>query len=265
MWHPGAFELYHSMLLHNRRTSSRVYKDDDKSNFKGMTKSCFYSPMWRCDGPARNAELKKTATITKEETIEFFANTDDACIIVDGKKYPVGAKITLSPGEHTVCVQGFKLTSFPAFYIKGDVFKSDRSYITCNENHQPRRQAGDSELYTEETDNPEIFKFVYERVNPVSKKEENGGLLFDFGKEIFGKVLVSAENDKEYLLCLGESYEEATDTDYSEIVVNADVKNGEFVSSPCAFRYIFVPNIDTGIDIRCDFEHLPLVPKASFK
>ena len=164
IWHPGAFELYHSMLLHNRRTSARTYGESAPKPLIGQTKSVFYSPMWRIDGPSRNASLKKTAVLEKEEEIEFLANTDNACIIVDQKKYPAGTKITLSKGEHTVEVHGFKADSFPAFYIKGDVFKSDRSYITSNENQQPRRHAGESELYTEQTDNVEVFKFKYERI-----------------------------------------------------------------------------------------------------
>ena len=56
IWYPGSFELYHSMLLHNRRTTSKTYEN-------GTRKSVYYYPMWRIDGPKHNAILEKTATI----------------------------------------------------------------------------------------------------------------------------------------------------------------------------------------------------------
>ena len=155
IWHPGAFELYHSLLLHNRRTSAHTTENGRKS--------AYYPPMWRVDGPSNTAELTKTAVLEEEETIEVLANTENASVSVDGKKYPVGSKITLSKGEHTVNLMGFKAESFPAFYIKGNVFKTDRTWLTYNDNNEPNRHAGQSELYTDPCDNVEIFKFKYER------------------------------------------------------------------------------------------------------
>jgi len=257
IWHPGAFELYHSMLLHNRRTSAHTGQNGRKS--------AYYPPMWRVDGPCHNGELTKTATINSDEVIEFLANTPDASISVDGKKYPVGSKITLAKGKHTVILMGYKVESFPAFYIKGNVFNTDRTWLTYNENNQPRRHAGWSELYTDPADNVEIFKFKYERMSPVSVKNVNGGILYDFGKECFGKVIVENVPNGEYFLSLGESYEEATDYNFCELCINASIKDGNYTSAPMALRYIFVPNSDTPLDISLDFEYLPLDTKASFE
>ena len=88
IWHPGSFELYHSMLLHNRRTTSKTYAD-------GKRKSVYYYPMWRIDGPQHNAILEKRAKIEKPEALKFYANTDAANMVVDGKAYPVGSEVTL--------------------------------------------------------------------------------------------------------------------------------------------------------------------------
>ncbi|MBO5313300.1 MAG: hypothetical protein J6B29_04975 [Clostridia bacterium] len=264
IWHPGSFELYHSMLLHNRRTHARSYTSEDRSDMQGQSRSIYYAPMWRVDGPCHNADLQKTATIDKEETIEFFANTEYATITVDNRHYPVNSKITLSKGTHTVKLQGFKAESFPAFYVKGDVFASDRSYTTCNHNNQFGRHAGESELYTSPSDVVEIFKFSYKRIEPVSKKEVNGGVLFDFGKESFGKIIIENMPRDELLLCLGESYEEAIDTEYSQVILNASAEGGKYESCPVAFRYVYVPNTDTSLDICADFEYLPLETEARF-
>lgn len=257
IWHPGAFELYHSMLLHNRRTSAHTGQNGRKS--------AYYPPMWRVDGPGHTAELTKKQAIEQDEIIEFLANTKNASLSVDGKKYPVGSKITLSKGEHTLVLMGYKAESFPAFYIKGNVFNTDRTWITCNNNNQPNRHAGQSELYTSEDDTVEIFKFSYKKMDPVSIKQENGGVLYDFGKECFGKVIINGTQDKELFLSLGESYEEATDYNYCQLCINAEIKNGSYVSEPVALRYIFIPNSDTPLDISLDFEFLPLETKASFE
>jgi hypothetical protein len=48
---------------------------------------------------------------------------------------------------------------------------------------------GTNEMYTELWDNPEVFKFAYERIHPVSVEETGNGRLYDFGKESFGKLI----------------------------------------------------------------------------
>ncbi len=262
IWHPGAFELYHSMLLHNRRTSAQnVCVNGEKQR-----KSVYYAPMWRADGPQRNAELAKTETVDKDTTIILRSNTPHCNIIVDGKKYTKDTPILISKGTHTVVLKGFKAESFPAFYIEGDVFNTDRTWVTCNENIiKPSRNAGESKLYTEPCDNPEIFKFEYKKTDPVSVKSINGGILYDFGREVFGKIVINCDTEKELFLSLGESCEEALDVDFCEICVNAVIKNGTYESESVALRYIFVPNLATPLDIFVNFEYLPLDTKASFE
>ncbi len=255
IWHPGSFELYHSMLLHNRRTTTKTYEG-------GSRKSVYYYPMWRIDAPQHNAILEKKAKIDKPETLKFYANTDTANMVVDGKAYPRGSVITLEAGEHTVCVQGFKKDGFPAFYIEGDTFKTDRTYIVGGADDKRGRHAGYSDYYTDSSDNPEIFKFLYEKMHPVSKKEINGGVLFDFGKEIFGKVTLDGLDGKDRFVALGESYEEALDVDYCEIGLNVTGKS--FTSEPVALRYIFVPECKDA-SAYVDFEYLPLENHGSFK
>ena len=178
MWYPGNYELYHGMRLHNRRTSARVYEN-------GERKSVYYYPMWRVDGPVRNTSLEMVATITEREVIEFYANTELASISVDDKRYKVGAKITLEPGKHQVCVQGYKETGFPAFYVKGNVFASGRGYTLTENEAKAHRHAGCSDLYTKPEDNPEALSFSYKDIAPVTVESINGGTLFDFGKEMY--------------------------------------------------------------------------------
>ena len=255
IYYPGSLELYHSMLLHNRRTTSKTYKD-------GTRKSVYYYPMWRIDAPVNNSVLEKRAVIEKSETLKFYSNAENANMVVDGVAYPIGSEVTIEAGEHHVLVEGFKRDSFPAYYIDGDVFASDRTYVVGGDDEKKGRHAGYSDYYTDPQDNPEIFKFLYKRLYPVSKKEINGGLLFDFGKEVFGKVILSELDGESRYVSLGESCEEALDTAYSELGLNVSGK--EHVSEPCALRYIFVPNAKSG-EACLDFEYLPLENRGSFK
>ena len=160
IWHPGSFELYHSMLLHNRRTTSKTYED-------GKRKSVYYYPMWRIDGPKPNAILEKKAKIDKPETLKFYSNTKTANMVVDGVAYPPESEVRIEAGEHTVCLQGFKADSFPAFYVDGDAFKTDRTYVVC-EGDGVGRHAGYSDYYTDPSDEVEKFKFLYKKMRTIS-------------------------------------------------------------------------------------------------
>ena len=255
IWHPGSFELYHSMLLHNRRTTTRTYEG-------GKRKSAYYYPMWRIDSPQKNAILEKTAEISEAEELEFYANTKTANMVVDGKAYVVGSHVRLEAGKHTVCLQGFKKDSFPAFYVKGRVFKTDRTYIVGGTDDKRGRHAGYSDYYSDPCDNPEIFKFLYKKMYPVSKKEINGGVLFDFGKEVFGKITLTNLDKRERFVALGESMEEALDV--LECQLGLNTSGTSFTSEPVAFRYIFVPQL-TDVLVELDFEYLPLENKGEFK
>lgn len=262
IWLPGSFELYHSMLLHNRRTSARRYMDD-ASQLNGESKAIFYHPMWTVRGPEHNAILQKEAVLEKEEIIELFSNTKDSAINVDGISYPQNVKIKLNKGAHRVVVSGFKAESFPAFYVKGDVFASDRSYIALSKCCRGKH-AGESSLYTSEKDKVEVFKFKYKPIKPLKITKENGGVLYDFGREQFAQLLIKSTALKNITLFLGESKEEALDTGFSQIVVNADLKNGAYKSNAVAFRYVFVPSTKKHT-ISARLEYLPIENRGGFK
>lgn len=264
IWHPGSFELYHSMLLHNRRTRTRRYKEDTPSNRAGQSRSLYYPPMWRVDGPSHNACLEKTAEIAKPETIKLLSNTRCASIIVDGMHYNVGTEITLNEGKHTVRVEGFKAESFPAFYIEGNTFASDRSYKVVSHDEKNGISAGQSELYTKKSDNVEVFKFSYKAIMSVQCERINSGALYDFGREQFGKIKLESAEISEITLYLGESREEALDTEFSEIVLNAELKNCKYESDAVAFRYVFIPS-QADVKISARLEYLPIKSRGSFR
>ncbi len=247
MWCPNAFEHYHGMKLHNRRTESGKY----------------YPPMWRVDAPERNLFLYKSAVLEKKETITFYANTEYADILVDGKRYPGNSTVTVPAGKQIVKVYAYKDGGFPAVYIKGDTFASDSSWKQGSFGGTDL-PAGTNEMYTTLSDNPEIFKFAYKRIYPVSMEKLKGGTLYDFGKESFGNIIFEniSSDDAEFFAYCGESREEALDTPNS--IVRLTVKGKNYSSESVAFRFVFVPEIECEYDISADFEYLPIENRGAF-
>ena len=263
IWYPGDFEMYHSMLLHNRRRTANTYNDINKGK---STVSAYHYPMWRVDGPRRNCSLYKNAKIEKAEIVEFFANTDTATLSVNGRYHRPGAKIELPPGEYRVKVTGFKDGGFPCFYCKGETFATDESWRVLDTDKR-NVAAGCSPMYTDPCDDPEVFKFSYKRIDPVSKIQTQGGVLYDFGRESFGKLVLSNVVPRECIIfvSLGETEEEALDTEESVVVFNAEVMDGTAVLEPSALRYAFVPNTTAEYEIYLDFEYLDIPDAGSFK
>jgi hypothetical protein len=249
IWKTGDFELYHSMLLHNRRTYQGLY----------------YPAMWRVDGPTHNVTLYKKAELEQSETITVYANTAQASVMINGVRCPIGKTLTLEPGRHFVKLSGYKPDGFPAFYCIGESFASDESWKYASFGARDTF-VGTNDMYTELSDNPEIFKFSYERIYPVASEKINGGTLYDFGKETFGKLIFEglSAGTAATVIC-GESREEALSPDEAIVYVDLREENGKFVSTTVAFRYIFVPDLACDYGFSADYEYLPLENKGSFR
>ena len=249
MWKTGDFELYHSMLLHNRRTYQGLY----------------YPPMWRVDGPTHNVTLYKKAELEQSETVTVYANTAQASVVINGDRYPIGKTITLEPGRYFIKLSGYKPDGFPAFYCVGESFASDESWRHASFGARDTF-VGTNDMYTELSDNPEIFKFSYERIYPVASEKINGGTLYDFGKETFGKLIFEGLSaGTEATVICGESREEALSPKEAIVYVDLREENGGFISSTVAFRYIFVPELGCDYSFSADYEYLPLEDKGAFR
>jgi hypothetical protein len=237
------------MLLHNRRTYQGLY----------------YPAMWRVDGPTHNVTLYKKAELEQSETITVYANTAQASVMINGVRCPIGKTLTLEPGRHFIKLSGYKPDGFPAFYCIGESFASDESWKYASFGARDTF-VGTNDMYTELSDNPEIFKFSYERIYPVASEKINGGTLYDFGKETFGKLIFEglSAGTAATVIC-GESREEALSPDEAIVYVDLREENGKFVSTTVAFRYIFVPDLACDYGFSADYEYLPLENKGSFR
>lgn len=250
MWAPNAFELYHGMKLHNRRTKSGNY----------------YPPMWRIDAPSRNLFLYKTAFLEKEEKIIFHANTKEAAVRINSDPWqPEGSELTVPAGKVMVKVQVYKDGGLPAAYVEGDTFASGEGW-NLGSYGLGDPPAGTNAMYTELSDDPEVFKFAYKRIYPVSSEKTEAGTLFDFGKECFGKIILekTIPSAAAFPIFCGESREEAVDTGNCLIKINAECKDGAFASESVAFRYVFVPSCEAEYALSADFEYLPVENRGTF-
>lgn len=253
IWYRGDFEIYHAMKLTSRRERRGV----------------FYPPMWRSDNPRANILLYKTAVIDKPETIEVITNGESCRVEINNKTLGTSVrdnankKFELAPGRNFIKIGVYKPDGLPAVYVKGDTFASDETW-SCGTFSDKDFPAGTDNRYTSENDDPEIFKFAYERLYPVSSEEIDGGVLYDFGKETFGLLNVSNPNTKDGIVDViyGESREEALDKEHAEVTDTLDLSLENVSYRARACRFIFIGA--KGLDISLDYEYLPLEYRGKF-
>jgi hypothetical protein len=213
--------------------------------------------MWRVDPPSSNVILYKRRELESPEKLTVYANTDHASFLVNGTRYPIGTTVTLQPGQNFIKLTGHHPNAFPAFYCVGDTFASDESWkfasFGANDLH-----AGTNDMYTDLADRPEIFKFSYERIFPVTTESVSGGILYDFGKETFGKLIFeNLSDDVCATVVCGESREEALSDGNAIVYVPLKADNNRFTSTAVAFRYVFVPTLPCEYSFSADYEYLP--------
>ena len=140
IWYPGDFELYHSMLVHNRREKRGMY----------------YSPMWRVDSPHRNMRFYKIAVLEKPEHIKVVSHIADTELVVNGTKMPTNSDITLGPGKNFIKISVFSQDTFPYVYCEGETFASDESWMTATFG-EGDCHVGTNEMYCLPEDDPAVF------------------------------------------------------------------------------------------------------------
>ncbi|MBQ2676164.1 MAG: alpha-rhamnosidase [Clostridia bacterium] len=246
IWYDGEYELFHSNKLHLRR--------------KGYD---FWEPpfwkMWEC---FQNVRFKKVVSLSKPEEFVVYGNGKGFVQLENGCKYPLSQPISLSEGEHTITVTVSNPYGLPCIFVVGDSVISDESWIAddCANHCKP---VGCRDEYNSLDVTPETFNFKYQRIFPVDKTETNDGILYDFGKETFAKLVVENMTVGEQIaLYYGESPEEALDTKYSYVRHKFTAQSESVEIEPYAFRYIFTPN--KNLDISADYEYLPLEYKGGF-
>lgn len=246
IWSYGDYELYHANLVNSRRQEH----------------GADYPAFWKYYDVDRNVCFFADMDILNDGYLTLRLH-GKGYIAVDGKIHASDKPVKIKKGNHSFKISVCNLTGLPSAYIESDICATDKNWYTLNADCE-KIPVGCEKHYNLPQSNPEKFLFSYKTVKPVNVSTKNGGILFDFGKEIFGYLNISnvAETDKIHV-SYGESKEEATDTEYSILFEDISGKNS-YKLIQRAFRYIFITGV-LKADVYAELEYLPLEYRASFK
>ena len=246
LWHYGDYEIFHAMNVHLKR---------EKRGFH-------FPPFWKITAPYTSVKFRTQFTCDSGYLICHLNGIGH--VSVDGVRSCEKTRIELTPGSHTVEVLVSKQGGLPASYVESDVCPSNESWL-CNHFAGDFTQVGCNRHFCSPEQNPEVFPFEYKRVLPVSREEADGGILYDFGTELFGFINISGADEKDTLdVFYGESREEALDTAYTYITDSLSGE-GNYRLKQRAFRYVYIKNSSSSLDVSSDYEYLPLEAKGSFR
>ena len=245
IWYNGDFELYHSIKLHNRREEF----------------DCPVPPMWTLSAPYPNANFGKAFHADGQDTFRVLT-PHKGYVIVDGRRYPVNTDISVDAGDHAISVVVLAESGFPCIYVNSRYLVTDDTWV-ANRLTGKAYPVGASPVYSHPDDDPTVFPFAYEKREPVSVTETAEGLLYDFGREMYGPVhLENADPAQPVRVVYGESAEEATDP--KEALVRETVTGKEQYTLACrAFRFVCV-KAEKAPRVYAEYEYVPLEDRASF-
>ena len=267
IYNQGDYEIYHTNLVNSRRQEFGVDYPVVWKVYGVEPKVDFHADVYAEEDTTFVLHLEGKGYVFVDAWEKEFADGAMADVAKQDappdRRYRPGVRVSLSKGEHHLHICCLNLTGLPAAYIESEHIVSDGSYYTvgpCGE-HIP---VGYSEMHDSPKKIPSKFIFSYERKLPVSEKKQNGGTLFDFGKEIFGLLyLKNCAPEEEIHVSYGESLEEALDVKHA--LVWEDVcGQSEYTLVQRAFRYIFITGTDAPI-VEADYEYLDLPYRGYFR
>ena len=246
IWYYGDYEIYHSAKLHLRREQGNA----------------FMPAMWHLYSPYVSVFFEKKLTC-EAGTLTAHA-LGEAYIAVDGKRYPTGVPVSVSAGEHTVSAAVSNLHGLPALYVESDVCPTDGTW-SCHLIRGEALPVGWETGFDTPEKTPEVFPFSYERRVPVSSEKHTDGILYDFGEETFGHLLLAnAEESATLDVYYGESVEEALGGE-DAILYERVTGQREYRLRQRAFRYVYVVGAGESLSVSMDYEFLPLEKRGSFR
>ena len=245
IWNYGDYEIFHSNSVNARRQDFGVD----------------YPVFWKYYDVERNVKFFTEVETEKDGYIKLYLK-GKGYILVDGQRYGTEKVISLKKGKHALKIAVMNLTGLPAAYIESDVCSTNDKWYT-KENGTTKQVGMDIKYDSPET-NPEIFPFAYEEKQPISVGKYNDGILYDFGKELFGflyiRDVIASENIH---VSYGESLEEAVDVENSILFEDVSGEN-RYKLRQRAFRYIYLTGAENA-NIHAELEYLPIEYKGSFR
>ena len=245
IWYPGDFELRHSLKLHARRQERDYYR-------------LAIWPVYDCWHSVR---FFRRAELTAPEGLTVLAR-GKGNVGVDGKLYPFGKEIPLSAGTHEIVVEVFREDGLPCLYVEKGSLSGTEGW-TAQPFAGEKLPVGFSPLFTLPEQDPEVFPFVYEKLQPVEVIQDERGTLYDFGRETFARVFLEMENQPELTVCFGESETEARAVSDCPLIETVPAGTASIQFPARAFRYVFVPG-QAKLCLRVEYERTPLKRRGRF-
>ncbi len=281
IWYPGDYELWLGNRMNNRRTE----------------RGAFFPPFWKTDSHYVVVEFSKAVELEKPEVIHL-AVEGKYNVKIDGKlQFGMPETIRLEAGRHQLNIKVWNQVSPPALFVNGETVKSDSSWKVTFEDKEWIDESGKASdtsatLYESagswnfdsEDSRPSQFTLPRELKQPAGCEKRGNGMLYDFGKETFGYLVLNGISGEGRIgIYYGESPEEALDKDACETLdflrVEADKvvdlstsseqpKGASYtMENSKAFRYVYV-EAEAGVEpgnATMQFEYLPVEQRGTFR
>lgn len=284
IWYPGDFEIYHGM----------------KQNYDREERGFFWPAYWHMSDWRHHLRFRAVFCLERQEVIRVAAKgrgyvnvkyrqTPPPWMKQDEEywsetKYPIGKDIVCQPGDMMVEAVVGNMEGLPCICVTGDTIVSDGTWLVWDFASE-EVSAGWNGMYVRPEQNPMEFEYTSQVLQPKEVGEVNGGLLFDFGREVTAETVITFPEDvRDVTLCYGESRQEALDTEFCylkqelkagqpgpdggemEELFGRFETEGTYHTRLRAFRYIFVPGTEaaSGLQLRADHKFVDFPRRSSF-
>lgn len=248
IWYPGDFELYHSMLLHSRRTE---YDHD-------------YPCCWHVSRPEYMCRFLKKVDLSEPVSTIIHAHGKGFVRVEGNFLGALNEEVIFPVGSYEAEIAVLNIETFPSIYCDAPALCTGSDWYADLTDVQPR-PVGFEPAFLQVSDDPAVFPFSYWELTPVCTENIDGGVLYDFGVESFGPIRVLLHKDMgKVSIYYGESREEALDTEFAHIREHISCAEGIHTFPARAFRYIFLTAENGCPELSAQLEYLPIEDKASF-
>ncbi len=283
IWYPGDYEIWLGNRMNNNRTE----------------RGAFFPPFWKTDSHFVTVEFSKDLDLSEAEEIVIKAE-GKYNVKLDGKlQFGQPSTFLIPAGKHKLNIKVWNQSTPPAIYVKGKTVNSDPTWKVTNEDKEwidESGKASDTSAtvyalagywdFDDMNNPPSAYSLNLEPKNyaAVEQKTADGGRLYDFGKETFGRIVLKQPvGDGVVNIYYGESPEEALDLEHCEtldkilfdgdkvtdLATNAVRKNeGDYtLDNTKAFRYVYVAP-EAGVnfgDVAMLYEYAPVEYRGKFK
>ena len=196
IWYEGEFEVFHNLAVHARREQYGTVAP----------------VVWHLPSLYTTVEFNKTFTANTAFSFTCRAHGQGQ-IQMDGDFLPLEEPVRVEVGEHKLKVRVQNLGGgLPCLFIDSEGLVTDESWSTTLHTRTTPVPAGCIPTFTSPDDDPEKFPFAYATLDPVATETVEGGILYDFGREIFALLVLEGLDPKEtYEVYYGECRGEAMD------------------------------------------------------